>query len=165
MITIKNTPTPEGKGLKVALKNLEGKVGRVGWFEKSKYDDKEGTPVAYVAAQNEYGNPQKRIPARPFMRPTIIEKQAEWRKIALDSSKRILKGTSTIADVMELIGLKAAGDIRKKISSIWEPPLSPRTIQARLDRKANKKKVGNLTKPLIHTGIMLGTLTNTVESE
>jgi len=35
------------------LKELEGKVGRAGWFESAVYPD--GTPVATIAAQNEFG--------------------------------------------------------------------------------------------------------------
>ena len=163
MVNVVRHKTNTGKQLKVALENLEGKVGKVGWFEKSKYEN--DISVAYVATIQEYGYPPQNIPARPFMRPTIIQKQKEWKVIAESGAKAILKGTRTIDNVMEAIGLKAAGDIRKTISLIWSPPLSPLTIQARLRKRSNKKVVGNLTKPLIDTGIMFGTLTNTVEDE
>ena len=147
--------------LEVALSKLDGKVGKVGWFEKSKYED--GTQVAYIAAIQEYGWPAKNIPPRPTMRPTIIKKRKEWQKIAEAGAKAILAGTQTIETVMEGIGLSAAGDIRKAITELTEPPLSPATIYARLHRKSDKKTIGLLTKPLIDTGIMLGTLTNVVE--
>ena len=162
---IKRVITPEGKNLRQNLKALEGMVGRVGWFENSKYPDKEKTPVAFVAAQNEFGNPSKHIPARPFMRPTISEKKNEWSNIAFEGSKAVIEGRRNIGQVMDAIGLKASADIRKKISTIWEPPLSPYTIAARLKRKSNKKVIGNLTKPLIDTGLMYGTLINTTETE
>lgn len=155
--------TPAGKQLKIALKNLEGKVGKVGWFEKSKYEN--GTPVAFVATIQEYGYAAGNIPPRPFMRPTIEKQENQWRKVAMNGAKSVLAGKATAGDVMEAIGLKAAGDIRKTISLIQTPPLSPRTIAARLRRRADKKTVGLLTKPLIDTGIMIGTLTNTVEDE
>ena len=152
--------------LEVALKELASKkVGKVGWFEKSRYDDAESTPVAAVAAQNEYGNPNMHIPARPFMRPTIIAQQKIWAKVAEQGARNILKGDQTSSDVLEMIGLKAAGDIRKTISKITTPPLSPRTIAARLAKRADHQTVGNLTKPLIDTGVMFNTLTNTVEDE
>lgn len=153
------------KQIELALESLKGKVGKVGWFEKSKYDDKAKTPVAYVATIQEYGDPARGIPARPFMRPTIENKQALWRKIAEQGSKNILEGKDTAQAVMERIGLRAAGDIRRTISQIWLPPLSPRTIAARLAKRKKKKITKGLTKPLIDTGIMLGTLTNTVEDE
>src|SRR5579859_3473356 len=126
---VKRVVTPLGKNLKVALKNLQGKVGKVGWFEKSKYED--GTPVAYVATIQEYGFPAKNIPPRPFLRPTILKQQAEWRKIAESGAKAILAGKSSVGNVMEALGLKAAGDVRKAITLVFHPPLSPRTIAAR----------------------------------
>ena len=163
LVTVKREISSVDKNLEIALKNLSGKTARVGWFEKSKYED--GTPVASIAAQNEYGNPTKHIPPRSFMRTSIIEKENEWRSLAEQGSKAVLDGKQTVTQVMEKIGLKAAGDIRKKITQIFEPPLSPVTIHNRLHRKSNKKTIGLLTKPLIDTGIMLNTLTNTVEDK
>ena len=160
---INRKKTERAAQLAFALKNLDGKVGKVGWFAKSKYDDAESTPVAYVAAQNEYGNPNKNIPARPFMRPTIAQQQEAWRKLAENGAKQVLKGNYTASDVMQLLGLKAAGDVKETISKLLEPPLSPVTIQRRLARRSNKSTLGLLTKPLVDTGIMLNTLTNTVE--
>lgn len=160
-VKVKRVVEPAGRQLEIALKNLQGKIGKVGWFEKSKYED--GTPVAYVAAIQEYGSPINNIPPRPTMRPTITAKQNEWRKIAETGAKRVLAGTATAGDVMEGIGLAAAGDVRKAISVLTEPPLSERTIENRRRKRADKKTIGSLTKPLIDTGIMLGTLTNTVE--
>jgi hypothetical protein len=149
--------------LPVILKDLEGKVGKVGWFEEQRYDDKNSTPVAYVATIQEYGYPPKNIPARPFMRPTIIEKQHEWKKIAEAGSRQVIQGKQTVGNVMEAIGLKASGDIKKAISKVTEPPLKPATIAARLAKRSNQSTLGLLTKPLIDTGYMLNSLTNVVE--
>jgi hypothetical protein len=153
------------KKLEIALKNLSGKVGKVGWFENSRYPDPPHIQVAYVATIQEYGSPANNIPPRPFVRPTIIAKQKEWSEIAEKGAKAILNGGQTIDNVMEGIGLKAAGDIRKAITLVVSPPLKPATIAARLRKRANKKVTGLLTKPLIDTGLMLSTLTNTVEDE
>lgn len=153
------------KQLEIALEDIKGKVGRVGWFSKSKYDDKAKTPVAYVATIQEYGDPAHNIPPRPFVRPTVENKQDLWKKIAASGAKQVLLGNDTAGAVMERIVLRAAGDIRRTISQVWSPPLSPRTIAARLRKKNKKKVTKGLTKPLIDTGIMLGTLTSTVEDE
>ena len=161
MVQIKRVVTSDGKALQVALKHLEGKVGKVGWFENAKYED--GTQVALIAAQNEYGNPSKHIPPRPFLRPTIASKQKEWADIAARGSKAILANKATTAQVMELIGRAAVADIQKTISLLQEPPLSERTIAARLAKRKNKKHVGALTKPLIDTGVMFATLISIIE--
>lgn len=163
LLKTKRVRSAEGHKLEIALKNLDGKVGKVGWFEKSKYDDPEKTPVAYVAAINEYGYPPHNIPARPFMRPTIIEKQNEWARVAKQGAMRVIKGEETIGDVMETLGLLASGQIKKKIASITEPELKPATIAARLHRRSDNSTVGLLTKPLIDTKVMYLSLTNTVE--
>ena len=151
--------------LPVILKDLEGKVGKVGWFEEQRYDDKNNTPVAYVATIQEYGYPPKNIPARPFMSTTIIAKKNEWRMIAKKGAKQVIEGKVTVGYVMEAIGLKASGDIKKTISQITEPELHPSTIAARLARRSNQTTLGLLTKPLIDTGYMLNSLTNVVEDE
>lgn len=163
MSEVKRVKTDAGKRLDVALKNLSGKVAKVGWFENSKYPEAPFVPVAYVATIHEYGYPAKNIPARPFMRPTITAQSSAWKEVAKQGSLDVLNGHKTIYNVMETLGLKAAGDIRKTISRIQSPPLKPATIAARLAKRADKQTLGLLTKPLIDTGIMYGTLTNSVD--
>lgn len=80
MTEFKSVKGPGLDKLNFALKNLEGKVAKVGWVKKTSYDT--GTPVAYVASINEFGVPGKNIPARPFMRPTIIKKKEKMGGIS-----------------------------------------------------------------------------------
>lgn len=160
---VKRILSKEGEALKVALKNLENKQAKVGWFERSRYDDEENLPVAFVAEQNECGNPEKNIPARPFMAPTAHERKNEWREIARQGAKQVLKGRGTSADILELLGQQAVGDIKKTIMSIWSPALRPVTIANRLDRMSDKKTIGNIDKPLVDTGVMYNTIINIVE--
>ena len=88
------------KQLEIALKNLQGKVGKVGWFEKSKYEN--GISVAYVATIQEYGYPAKNIPPRPFMRPTIVKQQVEWRKVAESGAKAVIEGNQRLVMLWKL---------------------------------------------------------------
>lgn len=156
------------KQLETTFKNksLSGAVGKVGWFKGNFYPARKGSkaiPVAYVAAIQEFGYAPKGIPPRPFMRTTIAEHSVTWKKIAYNGSLLILKGKATKGYVMEQIGQKAAGQIRRKIASITYPPLKPSTIRNRLSRYADKTTLGNLYKPLVDTRRMLNTLINTVE--
>lgn len=158
--------TGEGaKRLDRALLEIKGKVGKVGWFEKSRYPEAPNLPVAYVATVQEFGDPHNHIPPRPMLRPTIIEKREEWKATAERSVRAIIAGKLSGLQAMEALGQKAAGDVRKKITQIISPPLSPVTIANRLKKRANKKKVGNLTKPLIDTGLLLATCINVTETE
>lgn len=153
---------PGIKSLEKALKNVSGLTTKVGWFKGAKYQD--GTPVAYVATIQEYGSPMNGIPPRSFMRTTIAEKENEWAKLARSGAKAIIAGNASPKMVMEGLGLAASGDVRKKISEINSPALKAGTIEARKRKLSKGKKVGALTKPLVETGLMVASLTSTVES-
>lgn len=156
------TPGPGAERLKTLLDGLNtGKVGKVGFFPSAKYED--GTPVAYVAAIQEFGYPEGGIPPRSFMRTTMEAQQGEWKAVAKQGAKAVVAGNATGDQVLEAIGLKAAGDIRKTIATISTPALQESTVAARMRARADKKTVGNLTKPLVDSGILLGSVTHAVE--
>ena len=140
---------PGVKNLVVALKDLDGLEGKTGWFETAHYPG--GTPVAYVATIHEFGTAH--IPARPFMRPAVQDNGPEWMKLFEQGATAIIQGTYTAREVLEMVTLRAAGDIAKKIQAVTAPPLSPITIA----RKGHDK-------PLIDTGQMSQSVTGKVES-
>jgi len=148
------------ESLRIRIKELDKLKLAVGWFESARYDDQ--TPVAGVAAVQEFGSPAKGIPPRPFMRTAIAENQDNWAKIVEQGARSILSGKDTANSVMEKLGLFAVGNVKEKISTITNPALAQATIDNRLNRRANKKTVGSLTKPLVDTGTMLATVTHEV---
>lgn len=131
------------------LDNLEGKVG---WFESAHYPG--GTPVAYVATIQEFGYAAGGIPARPFMRPAVADNGPEWMKLLGEGAQAAMEGRFTPRAVLEMVVLKAAGDVGKKIAAVTSPALSPRTIAARKNKS---------TKPLVDTGQMIQSVTGKVE--
>ena len=155
--------------------DLEGLESKIGWFESAKYDEK--TPVAMVAAQNEFGNVQQNIPPRPFFRPTIAEHQKLWQQQMASGAKAIMSGNETAATVMEKISGQAAGQVREKITEIQSPSLKGITIRNRLlalerGKSPDRRKpvtesqvidfiIDNhtITKPLVFAGILLNTIT------
>ncbi|EEO27176.1 hypothetical protein [Oxalobacter paraformigenes] len=157
------------------LGELENVEARAGWFESARYDD--GTPVAKVALWQEYGVPERSIPPRPFLRPTIAEKKEEWTKDAAQVIKGVLSGQINAEQGMTVIAQKAAADIRQTISRVDSPPLSPITLLLRQWRKEGKEITGRTvgeaaravhrgeraegvsTQPLNDTGYMIATLT------
>lgn len=157
---------PAALRLRVALEQL-GKVrGQVGWFESAKYAD--GTPVAYVAAIQEFGDPEHDIPPRSFVRTTQAARAPVWRELAQTWARRVIRGEVSAAAMMGRIGMQAAGDISKTISQINSPPLKPETVKARLRKlKGGGVRRGAISitaaKPLVDSGIMLATLSHNVE--
>lgn len=131
--------------------NREAKVG---WFPAAQYED--GTPVAYVAAIQEFGSPENNIPARAFMRPTIQDKQGEWSAQIAGGMKKVVKGQLTADDVLDAVGTLAAADIAVTIRNApnW-PELSPATL-------AERERKGRGTAPLQDTGLLIATVTHQV---
>lgn len=146
------TVTRKGPGvsrLAATLDGLEGLEGKVGWFETAHYP--EGTPVAYVATIHEFGT--EHIPARPFMRPAVTDHGQEWMQLLAQGAQRAAEGGISARDVLEMVTLKAAGDVGKAISAVTSPALSPITVA----RKGH-------SKPLVDTGQMLQSVTGKVET-
>lgn len=180
--------------LQFQLKGLVGKVAKVGWNERAKYPDvpgengrkgKKGQYVAYVAAINEFGDPTSNIPSRSFLRRTIREKTNDWNALWKRYAQDIVDGKYSMDIALEAFGLLVKGQIQQTITRVFEPPLKPATIAARLRkykvknaltlaRKHTEGKVltsrekmdlGSLTKPLEDTGYMRASIYNTVEAE
>lgn len=138
---------------------VKSKRLQVGWGEDARYDD--GTSVAMIAAQNEFGNPGKKIPPRPFMRPAIAAHKLIWTTKLMQGAKTVFNGTRSIGEVFEAVGLLVAGDIRKSITLVTSPALKASTVKARLSGKKQGKSVSlTIAKPLVDSGIMLNSITS-----
>lgn len=146
--------------LKKLPDGFENISAEIGWFESSQYED--GTKVAYVATIHEFGAPSQNIPPRPFIQPTIDANGAEWADQIAKGAKRVLDGGIDAEGVMDAVGAMAAGDIKKTIAQVISPALKVSTVKARERAYSQKGITRSLTKPLIDTGLMLATCTNTV---
>lgn len=133
-----------------AIKGLDGLEGKTGWFETARYPD--GTAVAYIATVHEFGTPNARPPARPFMRPAVQNYGQEWMDTLAQGAKASLNGGPTPEQVLELVTLQAAGNVAEKIQAVTAPPLSPVTIRRK-----------GFDKPLVDTGQMIQSVTGKVE--
>ncbi|CAJ48929.1 hypothetical protein [Bordetella avium] len=157
---MKTKSTGGTERLKRALAEVSAKRVQVGFFDTAQYPD--GTPVAYVAAIQEFGYPQGNIPARPFMRPTVKARELPWAKQVAGVMMGVIKGEVTAQHGFEQVGALAAGDIARAISKVSSPPLKESTLQARQSRK---KTPGVSKKPLVDTGLMIQSVTYQVEEK
>ena len=133
-----------GKKLEAALREISSnltKAGtlRVGFLAGSNYPD--GTPVAMVAAIQNYGAPRAGIPPRPFFSNMIASKSGEWPN-AIKSF--LLANNYDTKKALEALGQGIQGQLRQSIRDTNSPPLKPATIR----RKGS-------AKPLIDTVQML----------
>lgn len=133
-----------GDGLDAKLNELAGKLGRgqrevrVGFFERARYPD--GTPVATIAAIQNFGAPARGIPPRPFFSNMVDAQSPGWP----DTFVKILKAADYDIEVsLERMGEHIAGQLRQSIRDTNAPPLAEATI---------RKK--GFAKPLIDTAVM-----------
>ena len=105
--------------------------------------EKDGTPVAMVAAVHEFGSPSQGIPERPFLRVSIEANKPKYAKISAAGLRQILRGKSSTDAVLAVMGEAAVGDVKQRIRSGDFTPLKPATI----------KRKGS-SRPLIDTGQM-----------
>ena len=121
--------TSGGKRLEAVLKKAEAarktKV-KVGFFADKKYDDKNQTPVAVVAAIQEFGLGGGGIPERPFFRQSIAQLEDELPK---KLAGVIDPETMTVDAVAAArIGAYAVEVVKDRISDLQDPPNAESTI-------------------------------------
>lgn len=172
-----------GDRLEKALAELSRKVKTaakvdVGFLEGATYPD--GTPVAMVAAIQEFGAPKVGIPPRPFFRNMIAQKGPDWPKAVAD---RLVANDYDAAKTLAQVGMGIEGQLKLSITTTDEPPLSPVTLMLRKMKMDNPdlmvtgKTVGEArarvaagesydgvsTKPLVESGVMLQSVSSVVK--
>lgn len=133
-----------GKVLERKLEELAKNVQnaaevRVGFLDTATYPD--GTPVAMVAAIQDFGAPSQGIPPRPFFRTMVSDKSPAWP----NTMASLLKSNNYDARLtLGQMGAGIAGQLRQSIHDTNSPPLAASTIAAK-----------GHAKPLVDTGHML----------
>jgi hypothetical protein len=112
---------------------------KVGFLSGSSYPD--GTPVAAIAAANEFGVSVRGQPPRPFFRNMIQRNSNSWPVAIADLMRA---HDNNVKKALDLVGQGVAGQLRQSIVDLTDPPLAPSTIA----RKGS-------SKPLVDTGHML----------
>lgn len=125
-----------------------GQVVKVGFLEGSTYPD--GTPVAMIAAIQNFGAPAVNIPPRPFFSKMVQEKSGAWG----GQLAAVLRANDyDAAKSLALMGEGIAGQLRTSIQETDTPPLAASTVRAK-----------GFDKALIDTGHMLNSVSYEVDS-
>ena len=141
-----------GAKFEQALAEITAKLNKygtlkVGFLSGAKYSN--GTPVALIAAIQNYGAPRAGIPPRPFFSNMVKDKQKEWPgalKLALKASNY------DVAAALNVVGEGIKGQLQQSIKDTNSPPLKPATIRRK-----------GFAKPLISTGLLINSATYKVE--
>lgn len=158
-------------------KQFKDRQAKIGWPSGKEYPD--GTPVAYVAAIQNFGVPEKSIPPRPMLKPTIAENRAQWAELMKRLAHEVAAGNLDAFDALDNLGRVAAMDLQATIAQINEPELSAVTVLLRKWRKsgrtitgktvgeaaaaiANGADPGTDNKPLNDTGYLIASVSHGV---
>jgi len=143
-----------GDRLALALEDISRKLKnnenlKVGFFEDQTYED--GTPVAMIAAVQDYGSPSLGIPPRPFFRNWAREVP---RYCAMRVRALLKENDFDVEKSLSILGEEMAEQLRQSILDTNEPPLADSTV----------RKKGS-AKPLIDTWHMHDSVTFRVNDE
>ena len=137
--------------LSLQLKALESRSVEVGFFDTDYYPD--GTPVAYVAAVQEFVQP------RPFFRPATVSQSDAISAMVTSAVSNVAAGAD-VESSLAIVGEVVSGMVKEGIISVTSPALSPVTIYNRQHRKDKQRTTS--VKPLVDTGLMLQSVSSAV---
>lgn len=112
------------------------------------YED--GTPVATVAAYNEFGT--SKTPERSLLRVPLRANQEVWLSVMRSGMPKVLDGDMSLAQMLSVTGDTAARISQQSILERIPPPNAPSTL-AQKDRNT----------PLIDTERLINSITYRVE--
>jgi hypothetical protein len=108
---------------------------------------------AVIGYKQEYGEPARGVPPRPFLNPSLDKKKGQIADFLKDRAVGVSTGKETAEQCYTAVGLLAQSIVKEYIreSSNFKP-LSARTLAARKARGVSR------TKPLIDTGQLLNSI-------
>lgn len=107
--------------------------------------------VAEIAAVNEFGTEDGRVPARSFIQRTFDEKrEALTKEFAALLGGKVLFGAMTLANALGLVGAQLAAEIKKRVTA--GDPIPPPNAPSTVEKKGSDR-------PLIDTGRMVNAVT------
>ena len=118
-ITLKGGEALDRRLEMIARKVAKPWAVRVGFLEGATYPD--GTPVAQVAAIQNFGAPAAGIPARPFFSTMIAEKSKSWGEALANRLKAL---DWDIEKALNQMGIGISGQLRTAIVQMNAPPNS-----------------------------------------
>jgi hypothetical protein len=125
-VEIKSRGTFERALSNMVQKLTRAKSVRVGYLEGVDYPD--GTPVALVAAVQNWGAPKVGVPARPFFSNMVAEKQSSWGPAIAANLKATGYDTKR---TLELVGEGIKGQLQQAVNDFVGTPLKEGTIKAK----------------------------------
>jgi len=119
------------------IKKLDIKVGLFG--ENADYKNN----MAMLGAVHQFGSTKMNIPKRPFISEAFDAKEQENKNFIVNEYRKVIDGKQNLKKMIDRIGVKHEGQIKKGITEFNFAPNKPKTVQ----RKGS-------STPLIDSGQM-----------
>lgn len=97
----------------------------------------ESTTVAQVGTVHEFGDPDRGIPERSFIRGPITKNMARIKEFSSKLYMKVVLGKMSIADALALLGEMVQSEIITEIDAGIGPALDPKTVA----RKGSSKQL------------------------
>lgn len=123
------------------IKKARGAGVKVGVLANSEPSE-DGADMLLIAAANEFGTADGRVPARPFIRGGFDQHSRDLRQLKARLWDQVLAGRLTVDRALGLLGETHQSQVQAYMTALDTPPNAPRTIA---------QKRGS-TNPLIDTG-------------
>jgi len=95
-------------------------------------NEPDGTPLVQIAAVQEFGSRDGRIPERSYLRSTIDAKQRSYLDAlakAIDRAAMAPFALTTLRRDLDRLGVRAVADVQITITKLRTPPNAPSTIE------------------------------------
>lgn len=133
--------------VKHAIKGLEERMQKDGLVlvgvPKGAGAYEDGLTIATVAAVNNFGSADGRIPARPFLAPAVENGAPEYRRLVELMLPKVMSGEMEMQTLLAQMGQLAEGHVKQQITDLRTPP----NAQSTIDKKGSDN-------PLIDTGAL-----------
>lgn len=111
-----------------------------------------GASLVTIAAVNEFGSADGRVPERSYLRSTVDENATRYTAELARVIRATLDRPAALRRGLERVGHVAVSDVQRKITDLRDPPNAPRTVA----RKGSDN-------PLIDTGRLRASIDFEVE--
>lgn len=145
MVSLKGGDKLERTLAEIAMKVKKAATLQVGFMGSA--TEADGTPVALVAALNEFGHGS--APPRPFFRRTIKKRSKAWGH---NLGVAIVDAGYDAQKALTVLGVGVKDDVEEGIRELVSPPLAESTVRRK-----------GFDKPLIETSTMLNSVTFNVK--
>lgn len=124
----------------------------------SRTDDESPLNNAQIAAINEFGSADGRIPERSFLRAGLVENRNKHARLLGQAARRVSEGRETPMVALGRVGTLAAADIKHKIAT---GPFVENADSTK--KKKAREHPGETIKPLIDHGQLVQSIDHVIK--